>query len=65
MVDRARAWCSMIGVPYFRFSPQLSEEITMNETRDDKLCRTLWEAKAYMHENINVMREVVDIVLKG
>lgn len=23
VVDRARAWCSMIGVPYFRFNPQM------------------------------------------
>lgn len=64
-MDRARSWCSMVGIPYFRFSPQLSEEIAMNENADDKLCRMLWEAKAYMHENINVMREVADILLKG
>ena len=23
VVDRAKAWCSMIGVPYYRFNPQL------------------------------------------
>lgn len=55
----------MIGVPYFRFSPQMSEEVAMNENSDEKLCKMLWEAKAYMHENINVMREVADILLKG
>lgn len=55
----------MIGVPYFRFSPQLSEEIAMNESSDEKLCKMLWEAKAYMHENVNVLREVSDILLKG
>lgn len=65
VVDRARAWCSMIGVPYFRFSPQLSDEIAMNETTDEKLCKMLWEAKAYMHENASVMREVADLLLKG
>lgn len=26
VIDRARAWCSMIGVPYFRFNPQMSVE---------------------------------------
>lgn len=55
----------MVGIPYFRFSPQMSEEVAMNESADDKLCRLLWEAKAYMHENISVMKEVADILLKG
>ncbi|KAF5307036.1 hypothetical protein FQR65_LT07179 [Abscondita terminalis] len=62
VVDRARAWCSMIGVPYFRFSPQMSEEISMDEKSDEKLCKLLWEAKAYMHENIQVSKEIGDIV---
>jgi hypothetical protein len=34
VVDRARAWCSMIGVPYFRFNPQLSVDIPMDEKLD-------------------------------
>jgi len=28
-VERAAAWCSMVGVPYFRFSPQLSGGCTL------------------------------------
>lgn len=62
VVDRARAWCSMIGVPFFRFSPQMSEEVAMDEKSDEKLCKLLWEAKSYMHANVNVLKEIADIV---
>lgn len=65
IVDRARAWCSMIGVPYFRFSPQMSEEINMDEKSDEKLCQMLWEAKVYMHQNTCVLQEVADIINRG
>jgi hypothetical protein len=34
VVDRARAWCSMIGVPYFRFNPQMSVDVQMDEKMD-------------------------------
>lgn len=58
VVDRARAWCSMIGVPYYRFSPQMSEDIVMDEKSDEKLVRMLWEGKVYMHENLDSMKEL-------
>ncbi|KAJ9590050.1 hypothetical protein L9F63_016826, partial [Diploptera punctata] len=62
VVDRARAWCSMIGVPYFRFTPQMSEDIAMDEKNDDKLVNMLWEAKAYVHSNYSTMREVAELL---
>ncbi|XP_064215860.1 85/88 kDa calcium-independent phospholipase A2 isoform X2 [Tribolium castaneum] len=62
VVDRARAWCSTIGVPYFRFSPQMSEEIAMNETSDEKLCKMLWETKAYMYKNLNTIKQIADLL---
>ncbi|XP_066157041.1 85/88 kDa calcium-independent phospholipase A2 [Euwallacea fornicatus] len=65
VVDRARAWCSSIGIPYFRFSPQLSEEVAMDEKSDEKLCNMLWETKAYMHENMSVIRELSDLLSRG
>nr|CAI5840327.1 unnamed protein product [Callosobruchus analis] len=65
VVDRARAWCSMIGVPYFRFCPQLSEDISMDEKSDEKLCNMLWETKVYMHANVNTMKELADILNRG
>lgn len=61
-MDRARAWCSMIGVPYFRFSPQMSEDINMDEKSDEKLCKMLWETKAYMHSNLTTILELADLL---
>lgn len=65
MVDRARAWCSSIGVPYFRFCPQLSEDVAMDEKSDEKLVGMLWETKVFMHENANVIKELADILNRG
>ncbi|KAK9502817.1 hypothetical protein O3M35_011519 [Rhynocoris fuscipes] len=48
VVDRTRAICSMLGLPYFRFSPQLSEDIAMDEKSDVKLVNMLWETKVYI-----------------
>lgn len=62
VVDRARAWCSTMGVPYFRFNPQMSEDIAMDEKSDEKLCRMLWETKAYMYSNMATMKEVSDLL---
>lgn len=65
VVDRARAWCSSIGVPYFRFCPQMSEDVAMDEKSDEKLCGILWETKVYMHEQMCLMKELADILNKG
>ncbi|XP_028131353.2 85/88 kDa calcium-independent phospholipase A2 isoform X4 [Diabrotica virgifera virgifera] len=62
VVDRARAWCSSIGVPYFRFCPQMSEDVAMDEKADDKLVRMLWETKAYMYEQMSSIKELADII---
>ncbi|PSN56990.1 hypothetical protein C0J52_04240 [Blattella germanica] len=62
VVDRARAWCSMIGVPYFRFTPQMSEDIAMDEKSDEKLVNMLWEAKAHIHANYTMVREVAELL---
>ncbi|KAI4470247.1 calcium-independent phospholipase a2 [Holotrichia oblita] len=58
VVERARAWCASNGVPYFRFNPQMSEEVGLNEKCNYKLCRILWETKAYMYANTQKIKEV-------
>jgi calcium-independent phospholipase A2 len=54
----------MAGVPYFRFNPQLSEDIAMDEKDDEKLVNMLWEAKVYMHSRLNVVKEVACLLKK-
>ncbi|XP_058124263.1 85/88 kDa calcium-independent phospholipase A2 isoform X1 [Anopheles ziemanni] len=62
VIDRARAWCSMIGVPYFRFNPQLSVDIAMDEKIDEPLINMLWEVKAYMHSNRKQVIELINLL---
>jgi len=35
VVDRARAWCSMAGISYYRLSPMLASDISLDETNDE------------------------------
>ena len=50
-MERARAWCSMIGVPFFRFSPDLSEDVPLDCSDDATLINMLWEVECYIHDN--------------
>lgn len=58
VVDRARTWCSMIGVPYYRFNPQLSISVPMDEKNDEVLADMIWAAKAFMHANRDQVKEL-------
>lgn len=64
-MDRAKAWCSSIGVPYFRFCPQMSAEVAMDERVDGVLCNMLWETKSYMYERRHIIRELTDLLKKN
>jgi len=60
VVERARAWCTSIGVPYFRFSPEMSADIDLDEKRDDVLVNLMWETWCYMAGNRQVVRELYE-----
>ncbi|XP_076648971.1 calcium-independent phospholipase A2 VIA [Halictus rubicundus] len=62
VVDRARNWCSMIGVPYYRFNPQLSLDIAMDEKSDEILAGMIWIAKAFMHANRDQIQELAAVI---
>ncbi|XP_020288940.1 85/88 kDa calcium-independent phospholipase A2 [Pseudomyrmex gracilis] len=62
VVDRARSWCSMIGVPYYRFNPQLSTDVAMDEKSDEILADMIWTAKAFMHANRDQVKELAAII---
>ncbi|XP_054722893.1 85/88 kDa calcium-independent phospholipase A2-like [Uloborus diversus] len=48
VTSRALAVCGMLGVPYFRLNPQLTEGVALDETNPRVLVRMLWETTAYM-----------------
>uniref|UniRef100_A0A0C9QTL1 phospholipase A2 n=1 Tax=Fopius arisanus TaxID=64838 RepID=A0A0C9QTL1_9HYME len=62
VVDRARTWASMTGVPYFRFNPQLSSEVCMDEKNDEILADMIWTSKAFMHANREQIKELAAVI---
>lgn len=61
-VMRSRAWCESLGIPYYRFSPQLSEEIWIDCTVDETLVKLMWETQAYLVAHDDVVSELCDIL---
>ncbi|KAH9489716.1 85/88 kDa calcium-independent phospholipase A2 [Bulinus truncatus] len=62
VVDRARAWCSMINVPYYRFSPLLSEDISLDCHDIKVLINMLWETHCYMVANRHRLTELASLL---
>ncbi|KAK3917368.1 85/88 kDa calcium-independent phospholipase A2 [Frankliniella fusca] len=62
VVDRARSWCSSLGIPFYRFSPLLSEDINMDERSDEKLVNMAWECQAYMHSQQRSVNELAEVL---
>lgn len=57
-VDRASAWCEMIDTIYHRLSPQLSQEVMLDEVSDSVLVDMLWETQMYLYEKRDVLQSL-------
>ncbi|XP_048577713.1 85/88 kDa calcium-independent phospholipase A2 [Nematostella vectensis] len=57
VVDRARAWCEMIGSQYFRFSSPMSADVGLDETDDRILVKMLWETRVYILQNLKEFKK--------
>ncbi|XP_014873258.1 85/88 kDa calcium-independent phospholipase A2 isoform X2 [Poecilia latipinna] len=62
-VDRARAWCEMIDTIYHRLSPQLSQEVMLDEVSDKVLVNMLWETQMYLFEKREVLQSLAKTLL--
>ncbi|XP_058495778.1 85/88 kDa calcium-independent phospholipase A2 isoform X2 [Solea solea] len=62
-VDRARAWCEMIDTIYHRLSPQLSQEVMLDEVSDAVLVDMLWETQMYLYEKREILRSLANVLL--
>lgn len=62
-VDRAEAWCEMIDTIYHRLSPQLSQEVMLDEVSDAVLVDMLWETQMYLYEKRDVLKSVATSLL--
>ncbi|XP_057276434.1 85/88 kDa calcium-independent phospholipase A2 isoform X1 [Pezoporus wallicus] len=58
-VDRARAWCEMTDVPYFRLSPQLQTEVMLDEVNDSVLVDALWDTQLYIYQQREQFEQLV------
>ena len=64
VVERAKAWCEMIDVPYFRFSSPMSSDVGLDETDDRILVKMLWETRVYVFQNFQEFRNVATRLTK-
>ncbi|XP_077082940.1 85/88 kDa calcium-independent phospholipase A2 isoform X3 [Siphateles boraxobius] len=63
-VDRARAWCEMADINYHRLSPQLSQEVMLDEVSDAVLVDMLWETQMYLYEHRDVIHTLCQQLLQ-
>ena len=61
VVERARAWCQMVGLPYYRFSSPMSHDVGLDETDDRVLVQMLWETRVYVLQHF---KEFTDLANK-
>uniref|UniRef100_A0A8C5D050 phospholipase A2 n=1 Tax=Gouania willdenowi TaxID=441366 RepID=A0A8C5D050_GOUWI len=62
-VNRARAFCEMTDTLYQRLSPQLSQEVMLDEVSDSVLVDMLWETQMYLYEKRTVLQSVAQSLL--
>ncbi|KAM6972544.1 85/88 kDa calcium-independent phospholipase A2 [Aplochiton taeniatus] len=62
-VDRARSWCEMTDSVYHRLSPQLSQEVMLDEVSDAVLVDMLWETQLYLYEQRDTMHMLAQQLL--
>ncbi|XP_035986595.1 85/88 kDa calcium-independent phospholipase A2-like [Fundulus heteroclitus] len=61
-VDRARAWCEMIDTIYQRLSPQLSQEVMLDEVSNKVLVNMLWATLMYLFEKREVLQSLAKML---
>ncbi|XP_062291860.1 85/88 kDa calcium-independent phospholipase A2 [Scomber scombrus] len=64
-VDRARSWCEMIDTIYHRLSPQLSQEVMLDEVSDAILVDMLWETQMYLYEKREVLQSLAKVLMEN
>ncbi|XP_022668967.1 85/88 kDa calcium-independent phospholipase A2-like isoform X2 [Varroa jacobsoni] len=61
-VDRARAWCYGLGVPYARLQPALSQYVAVNESDNKVIAKMLWETMAYFRQHSDELALIADLL---
>ncbi|XP_033738076.1 85/88 kDa calcium-independent phospholipase A2-like [Pecten maximus] len=63
-VDRSRAWCSMLNVPFARFSPHLSLDLPLDCHDNKQLINMMWETQCYIEANKHRVQRVASMLRK-
>ncbi|XP_021240804.1 85/88 kDa calcium-independent phospholipase A2 [Numida meleagris] len=63
-VDRARAWCEMTDIPYFRLSPQLHTDVMLDEVNDSVLVNALWDTQLYIYQQREQLERLVQYLCR-
>ncbi|CAI9584738.1 unnamed protein product [Staurois parvus] len=63
-VNRARAWCEMIDVHYFRLSPHLQTDVMLDEVSDAVLVNMLWDTQIYIYQQREEIQKLVRLLLE-
>nr|CAD2190155.1 unnamed protein product [Meloidogyne enterolobii] len=58
----SNTFCSALGIPFFRFSPQLHKDVRLNETDDACLLQMLWDVEVAMAECRDETNKLVKIL---
>jgi len=62
ITDRCRAWCSMVGIPYYRFNPYMATDIELDEKDNKILIDLMWDTMAYVYsrkEDVIRLKEIL------
>uniref|UniRef100_A0A1I7TK85 PNPLA domain-containing protein n=1 Tax=Caenorhabditis tropicalis TaxID=1561998 RepID=A0A1I7TK85_9PELO len=61
-VKYAREWCHSLNTPYFRFSPHLSQGISLDEIDLEKVIQVMWETELYVASHRNQFVKLVNFL---
>ncbi|XP_075869198.1 85/88 kDa calcium-independent phospholipase A2 isoform X2 [Nelusetta ayraudi] len=64
-VARAQAWCEMADAMYYRLSPQLSQEVLLDEVSDAVLVDMMWETQMYLYEKRECLQNLAQLLLNS
>ncbi|CDW53780.1 Patatin and Ank 2 and Ank domain containing prote in [Trichuris trichiura] len=60
--DRAKAWCNEMGVPFFRFSPQMTKDYLLDTKTDREVVMMMWETVEYMQKRKEECYKLVNLI---
>ena len=65
VVMGAKAWCESIGSYYFRFQPQLTYNMLLDEKDNRNLIDCLWDVQCFVYNKRDQFEKVTDILMSA